>query len=81
MQNSVWEFLKANWGEILIAVVFVASVVVKFTPSVKDNRVLKFIIGILDKLSVAQTADNREILRIANDNAESQKEEDKEAAK
>ena len=74
MQNF-WEFLKANWGEILIAVVFVASVVVKFTPSVKDNKFLSWLIRILDKLSVAQTADNREILRIAGDNAEGKKEE------
>ena len=74
MQNF-WEFLKANWGEILIAVVFVASVVVKFTPSVKDNTFLSWLIRILDKLSVAQTADNREILRIAGDNAEGKKEE------
>ncbi len=76
MQNF-WEFLKANWGEILIAVVFVASVVVKFTPSTKDNKFLSWLIGILDKLSVAQTADNREILRIAGDNAEGKKEEAK----
>lgn len=65
--DSFWTWLQANWGEVAIAVVFVASVIVKFTPSTKDNKVLGVIINILDKLSVAKTADDKEVLKVARD--------------
>jgi hypothetical protein len=41
------EFLQGNWMQLLAGVIALAEVVVRLTPSEKDNSVLKKILNIL----------------------------------
>ena len=53
--NAVLEFLQAHWDELCVAftaLVTFCTVVVKLTPSQKDDAVLAKIVKILDYLSV-----------------------------
>lgn len=50
------------------ALIFLSSIVVRLTPSVKDNEVLYRIISILDRFSVAKTADDRKCIEDAKRN-------------
>ena len=70
------EFVKSNWSEILIAIVFFASVIVKLTPTQKDDSILKKIIGFLDNFSVAKTANDKQLIQFAKENAEKATEEE-----
>lgn len=55
-------------ASIICAVILVSSLIVKVTPSVKDNEFLSKVIGFLDKLSIAQTTDNRKYIDDAKRN-------------
>lgn len=55
---------------IVCGVILVASVIVKLTPSTKDNEILGRIISILDKVSIAKTADDRKCIEDAKRNLE-----------
>lgn len=44
--GGVWNFLMANWAELLIAFMAFVKVVVRLTPTLKDDRVF----GYLDDL-------------------------------
>ena len=55
-----------NWKDILAwigGIVSSASIIVKLTPTQKDNNVLAIIVKILDYFSVVQTKENAEILK------------------
>lgn len=70
--NDVINWIVANIGTIcsvICGIVLVASIIVKVTPSTKDNKVLSTIIDILDKISIAQTADNKKYIEDAKKNA------------
>ena len=57
-----------NWAYILSAffgVIVVASIIVKLTPNTKDDSVLGKIVGILDKLSIAKTANDKALIDMA----------------
>ena len=49
------QFLTNNWGELLIAIMAFAKVVVNLTPTHEDNKVF----GWLDTLITALTGDKR----------------------
>ena len=52
---GVLDFLLNNWGELLIAALAFAKVVVNLTPSEKDNQVF----GYIDNIITAITGDRR----------------------
>lgn len=59
-------WITENWTDILAwigGIVSSASIIVKLTPTQKDNNILGFIIKILDYFSVVQTKENAEILK------------------
>ena len=65
---NFWQWIAANWSYILSAflgVVVVASIIVKLTPSTKDDSVMGKIVNILDKLSVAKTANDKAMIEMA----------------
>ena len=49
------EFLTVNWGELLIAVMALAKVIVNLTPTETDNKVF----GWLDSIITYVIGDNR----------------------
>lgn len=53
---------------VICSVILVASLIVKFTPSTKDNEILRNIINVLDKLSIAKTADDKKAIEDAKEN-------------
>lgn len=58
----------ANWAYILSAflgVIVVASIIVKLTPTTKDDSVMGKIVGVLDKLSIAKTANDKALIDMA----------------
>ncbi|MGP1508484.1 MAG: hypothetical protein ACTTJW_06375 [Sphaerochaeta sp.] len=67
----MFKWIGENLGTIctvLCGVIFVASIIVKATPSVKDNAILRKIIAFLDHFSVFQSADNKKTLDDAKKN-------------
>ena len=61
-------WITENWTDILAwigGIVSSASIIVKLTPTQKDNNILGLIIKILDYFSVVQTKENAEILKNA----------------
>lgn len=71
------EFLKENWAYIctgLFGLIVLASVIVKMTPSTKDDGVVSKIIGFLDHFSIAKTARDKKLLEVAEDVMEQKKE-------
>ena len=61
-------WIVANWAYILsgiLGVIVVASIVVKLTPTIKDDSVLGKIVGVLDKLSIAKTANDKALIEMA----------------
>lgn len=44
------EFLTDNWGELLIAVLAFAKVVVNLTPTEKDNKVFAWLDALVDAI-------------------------------
>ncbi len=64
------DFIKANWSYIMsgiLGLIVVASVIVKLTPSTKDEGVLAKIVSILDHFSVAKTARDKKLIEVAED--------------
>lgn len=57
-------------ASIACVVVLVSSLIVKLTPSVKDNDFLKKVINFFDKFSIAQTAENKKYIEDAKRNLE-----------
>lgn len=53
---------------IICSVILVSSLIVKITPSTKDNEFLGKVINFLDRFSIAQTADNRKYIDDAKRN-------------
>ena len=65
---NFWQWIAANWSYILSAflgVVVVASIIVKLTPSTKDDSVMGKIVNILDRLSIAKTANDKAMIEMA----------------
>ena len=61
-------WIAENWAYILSAffgVIVVASIVVKLTPNTKDDSVMGKIVGVLDKLSIAKTANDKALIDMA----------------
>lgn len=59
------DFLQTNFENILSiigGVVAIATAIVAITPSTKDNEILTKIVNVLEKLSLLNTKDNKEIL-------------------
>lgn len=55
----------SNWKNILAiigGVVSVATMIVKLTPTTKDDKILTIIVNILDNLSIVNTKENQKIL-------------------
>ncbi len=48
--NGIAEFLKMNWQPLLLAVIGLLEVVVRLTPTKKDNSILNIIIKILEAI-------------------------------
>jgi len=61
---------------IVVGVIFVASLIVKLTPTPKDNNLLKGIIGAIEKISIFNTKENAKYIEDAKKNLE---EEEKKA--
>jgi hypothetical protein len=69
--TNVITWFSENIGTIctvICSVILVASLIVKFTPSTKDNEILRNIINVLDKLSIAKTADDKKAIEDAKEN-------------
>lgn len=49
------DFLTSNWGELLIAFMALAKVVVNLTPTTQDNDIF----AVLDRIITAVTGDRR----------------------
>ena len=67
---NFWEWIKANLpyiGSIGLGVVIIASIVVKWTPSTKDNGFIAKLVGFLDKISICQSQRNKKLLEIAEE--------------
>lgn len=65
--NWVAAHLK-DFASVGCVVILVCSLIVKLTPSVKDNEFLSKIISFMDKFSIAQTADNKKYIDDAKRN-------------
>lgn len=68
---NVINWFSENIGNIctvICSVILVASLIVKFTPSTKDNEMMRNIINVLDKLSIAKTADDKKAIEDAKEN-------------
>jgi|GEM_PF-1651405 len=69
--TDVISWIAANIGNICTVacgVILVASVIVKLTPSTRDNEILGKVIAILDKVSIAKTADDKKCIEDAKRN-------------
>lgn len=59
-------WITEHWNDILAwigGIVSSASIIVKLTPTTKDDGIVSFIIKILDYFSVVQTKENAEKLK------------------
>ena len=69
----MWNWIVQNWAYILSAlfgVIVVASIIVKLTPTTKDDSVLGKVIAVIDHLSLAKTANDKKLIEIAKENME-----------
>jgi len=66
----MWDWILKNGAEVVIVVIFVASVIVKFTPNTGDNKVVNFIVNLLDHLSLAKTQQDKDLIQHAKENTE-----------
>ena len=67
---NIINWIIANWSYILSAlfgVIIVASIVVKLTPTTKDDSFLGKVIGVIDHLSLAKTANDKKMIEIAKE--------------
>lgn len=61
--NEIVNFIQTHWDEILAIVggiVSTASIIVKLTPTTKDDKILKYIINFLAKFSIFNTKEDQE---------------------
>ena len=61
--NEIVNFIQTHWDEILAIVggiVSTASIIVKLTPTTKDDKILKYIIGFLAKFSIFNTKEDQQ---------------------
>ena len=61
--NEIINFIQTHWDEILAIVggiISTASIIVKLTPTTKDDKILKYIIGFLAKFSIFNTKEDQE---------------------
>lgn len=66
--KAFFDWIVENWAYIVSAlagVVFVSSVVVRLTPTTKDDSVLRKVISFLDHFSIFKTADDKELIERA----------------
>ena len=73
MNWIVENWIVENWSYVLSAlfgVIVAASIIVKLTPSTKDNDFMSKLIGILDKLSIAKTDNDKKLIEIAKETLE-----------
>lgn len=62
---NIFVWIKENWAYIVSAlagIIFVSSIIVKLTPTTKDDSVMRKIINFLDHFSIFDTADNKELI-------------------
>lgn len=48
--NPLWDFLKKNWEQLLLGFLALFEIVVRLTPTEKDNNLLRWLQSILDAL-------------------------------
>jgi len=73
-------WITENWAYIcsgLFGLVVLATIIVKFTPTTKDDSVMHKIISFIDHFSLAKTADDKALIEVAKHIDESKKEEAK----
>lgn len=61
--KEVISFIQIHWDEILAVIggiVSTASIIVKLTPTTKDDKILKYIIDFLAKFSIFNTKEDQE---------------------
>lgn len=61
--NNIIMFFKTHYTEILAiigGIISIASIIVKLTPSLKDDNILTKIINILSKFSIVNTKQDQE---------------------
>ena len=76
----MWNWIVENWPYILsgiCGVIFVASVIIKLTPSQKDDTVLGKIIAFIDHFSIVKTARDKQLIEYAEEVLNSKKKEAK----
>ena len=65
---NIFVWIKENWAYIVSAlagIIFVSSIIVKLTPTTKDDSVMRKVINFLDHFSIFDTADNKELIERA----------------
>lgn len=75
MLNTI-AFLKLHYDDILAiigGIVSIATIIVKLTPSTKDDEILNKIINILSKLSIINTKEDTKIIEEAKEFKEDNK--------
>lgn len=75
MFNTI-AFLKLHYDDILAiigGIVSIATIIVKLTPSTKDDEILNKIINILSKLSIINTKEDTKIIEEAKEFKEDNK--------
>ena len=68
---NIISWITEHWQDIASGIcVFIlfSSIIVKLTPSTKDNHILGKIIDFLDRFSIAQTTDNKKYIEDAKNN-------------
>lgn len=61
--DEIINFIQTHWDELLAiigGIVSVASIIVKLTPTTKDDKILKYIIDFLAKFSIFNTKEDQE---------------------
>lgn len=69
--KDFFAWIAANWAYIVSAlagVVFVSSIIVKLTPTTKDDSFLRKLISFLDHFSIFKTADDKALIDKAKKN-------------
>lgn len=69
MLNTI-AFLKLHYNDILAiigGIVSIATIIVKLTPSTKDDEILNKVINVLSKLSIINTKEDTKIIEEAKE--------------
>ena len=75
MLNTI-AFIKLHYDDILAiigGIVSIATIIVKLTPSIKDDEILNKIINVLSKLSIINTKEDTKIIEEAKEFKEDNK--------